>query len=94
MTTIPFWHVRLHTISDYTWADYFMYQPTTRDIRDALSRMPHCPAPLIELAEHIPDDYISQMNRCNCPSIMYRTEVGTIRIREEAAHAATGEETC
>ncbi len=85
---IPFWRVQLHTTADYTWSDYFMYQPTPRDIRDALARIPHCPAPLIELAEHIPDDYINQMARSNIPSILYRTEVGTIRIREEAAHTA------
>ena len=37
---IPFWHLRLHTTSDYTWTGYFMYGPAAQDIRDALGRMP------------------------------------------------------
>ncbi len=86
MTTI--WRIRLHTNSDYSWFDYFAYAPTPQDVRDIMGRIPHCPAPLLELAEHIPDDYTNQMGRNGCSSITYRAETGTIIIRKEAVHTA------
>ena len=82
------WRVRLLTTTDYNWAGYFMYEPTPQDIRDVLGKIPHCPAPLLELAKHIPDDYINQMNLIGVLSITYLTGEGTISISKKKAHVA------
>lgn len=89
MATTTVWRVKLRvTIAHnwHNWRGYFMYGPTPQDIRGILRRIPHCPAPLLELAAQIPDDYINRMKRNYCSSITYRAETGTISVHKKEAY--------
>ncbi len=92
MITTPFWHVLLRTISDHNWCGYFVHEPTPRDICTILEQMPHCPRVLLDLAEHIPDDYIKQAKSNEYTIKADLTEIGTIGILKKEAYQLHGEQ--